>query len=247
MQEMALQHNKPSNFVLHYVGTDVSSWGAQVGVFKQALEVLGGRIDFVAAVAGIGEKKWIPFPEEVMRMGPGEFAKPDLSVLDVDLTGLLWTVALAVQQFRRQEPDAEGWRGKIGVTASVCGFYNVATLPVYTAAKHGVVGFTRSYGRLLPEEGISLNAVCPNIVRTSISTSQFYDAVEREGLLVSMEGVIAAFEKCLEGAESGEVYECGPKGGFVPKQSAGYLDEESRRSMELLTKRARPLHYVGEE
>jgi hypothetical protein len=33
-------------------------------------------------------------------------------VLDIDLTGTLWTVALAIQQFRRQEVNDWGFRGK---------------------------------------------------------------------------------------------------------------------------------------
>ena len=41
-----------------------------------------------------------------------EFVKPMLSVIDVDLTGVVYTVSLAVQQMRRQEKDANGFRGK---------------------------------------------------------------------------------------------------------------------------------------
>ena len=32
-----------------------------------------------------------------------------------------------------------------------------------------MIGFVRSFGKYLPEEGITLNAVCPNVVRTSKS------------------------------------------------------------------------------
>ena len=57
---------------------------------------------------GISERKWTPHQE-----GGGKgFVKPDLSVLDIDLTGVFYTVSLAVQQFRRQEPDQNGFRGK---------------------------------------------------------------------------------------------------------------------------------------
>ena len=43
---------------------------------------------------------------------------PDLSVIDVNVTGVLYTVYLALAYFRRQEKDSEGWRGKIIVTGS---------------------------------------------------------------------------------------------------------------------------------
>lgn len=182
-------------------------------------------------------------------MNAGEFAEPDLTVLDVDLKGPMYTVALAVQQFRRQERDEGGWKGKIAVVASVCGIYCVPSLPVYTAAKHGVVGLVRSYGKLLPDEGIALSAVCPNIVRTGISTSTFYDRVEEEGLLVPMESLMRAFDDIIDGEESGNVYECGPEGGnsFVKREGAEYLDEKSKKSMELVKERAWTLHYPPTE
>lgn len=56
-------------------------------------------------------------------------------MLDVDLTGVLYTIGIAIQQFRRQDVGPNGFRGKIGCVASVCGFYCAPTLPIYTAAK----------------------------------------------------------------------------------------------------------------
>jgi NAD(P)-dependent dehydrogenase (short-subunit alcohol dehydrogenase family) len=226
---------------VQYIECDVSSWHSQLSAFQSAVKLFD-RIDFVAPIAGIGERKWIPSLTELQNMKDGEFQEPDLSVIEVDLKGVMYTVGLAVQQFRRQEKNAQGFRGRIGVVASVCGFYCISTLPIYTAAKHGVVGLVRTYGKLLPEEAITLNAVCPNIVETGISTSEFYDEVRREGLLVEMKGVIDAFKDLLGGVASGEVYEVGPKGGWVKREGQEYLDEESKKSCELLVKRGRPLH-----
>jgi NAD(P)-dependent dehydrogenase (short-subunit alcohol dehydrogenase family) len=181
--------------------------------------------------------------------GDGEFAKPDLSVLDVDLTGVLYTIALAIQQFRRQDPlpwsssaSKKQYRGKIGLVASVCGFYCVPSLPIYTAAKHALIGLTRSYGVLVKEEGMVLSAVAPNVVRTGISSSAFYDKMEEEGMLTPMESVLEAFKEIVEGDGSGVVYECGPKGGVVVRQGSEYLDEESGKCCELLLERGRGLH-----
>lgn len=197
----------------------------------------------MAPIAGIGERKWIPSPEECEKMPKGEFAKPDLSVIDVDLVGVLHTVALAVQQFRRQEQDEKGYRGKIGIVASVCGFYHVPTLPIYTAAKHGVAGLTRTYGQLLPDEGITINAVCPNVVQTNISTKEFYNRVGKENIIVPMEELMKAYEDILDGNASGDLYECGPNGGFVKRDPTVILDKETERSIVLVTERARSLHY----
>ena len=68
---------------------------------------LGGRIDYVYSIAGIGEK--VSVPNDPKAKG---FVKPDLSVLDVDLYGFLYTSSLALQQMRRQEEGEDGFRGK---------------------------------------------------------------------------------------------------------------------------------------
>jgi len=215
-----------------------------------ALKALDGRVSCIFPIAGIGEKKWLPFPSESNDVPAHLFTRPDLSVLDVDLTGVLYTVALAVQHFRRQNSVVwensfveHSMRGKIGLVASVCGFYCVPSLPIYTAAKHALVGLTRSYGVLLKEEGITVNAVAPNVVRTGISEDAFYDAMEEEGLLTPMDGLMKAFDDMLEGDKSGLVYECGTKGDWTVREIATYLDEESGRCCALLQERANKLHY----
>ncbi|TKA23047.1 hypothetical protein B0A50_07363 [Salinomyces thailandicus] len=227
-------HTPPNIYAL-----DASSWSSQSSVFTQAVANLGGRVDYVFAIAGVGEKRSLPnFGAEAT----GEFVKPDGVCLDVDLYGVVWTVSLGVQQMRRQAKDGEGWRGKIAVTASVCGFYCVPTLPLYTAAKHGVIGLTRSYGTYLPEEFITLNAVCPNVVRTNISSSDFYEKMEAAGLLTPMSSVIEAFERFIDGGMSGQCLEAGPKGNLVVRAPAEYLDRETEEIMGMLYERAHALH-----
>ncbi|KAH7408656.1 hypothetical protein DE146DRAFT_629549 [Phaeosphaeria sp. MPI-PUGE-AT-0046c] len=235
---------------LQCVECDTASWDSQVSAFQTARELLGGRIDFVAPIAGIGEKKWLPTFEELGKAGPGDaFVKPDLSVIDIDLTGVLYTIALAIQQFRRQEPvswsegSKEKHRGKIGLVASVCGFYCVPSLPIYTAAKHAVIGLTRSYGVVLKDEGMTLSAVAPNVVRTSISSGAFYDRMEQQGLLTPMDGLLDAFTEMIRSGESGKVYECGTRGGWVERKGVEYLDDESKKCCVLLEERARALHH----
>jgi NAD(P)-dependent dehydrogenase (short-subunit alcohol dehydrogenase family) len=148
-------------------------------------------------------------------------------VLDADLKGVLYTVALAVQHFRRQDVADYGFRGKIMGVSSVCGIYTVPTLPVYTAAKHGVVGLVRSYGKYLPEEKITLNAVCPNVVKTHISTEAFYDQPDVKRVLVPMEYLTDTFAGWLgKDTTSGQLVECGPKGTRV-LEAPGFMDEES--------------------
>lgn len=89
---------------------------------------------------------------------------------------------------------------------------------------------------------MTLNAVCPNVVRTSISTAGFYDKLEAKGLLTPMSSVVNAFEQLLDGKFSGQCLEAGPNGGIDFRQPAEHLDLETAELMELLYERAHPLH-----
>ena len=98
---------------------DVVSWDDQKRVFEEAVE-LYGRIDYVYPIAGVGERHGFIKNDGATK----GFKKPDLSTIDIDLTGVLYTVSLGIQQFRRQEPK-DGFRGKLGLVASVCGMYAI--------------------------------------------------------------------------------------------------------------------------
>ncbi|EXJ57091.1 hypothetical protein A1O7_07435 [Cladophialophora yegresii CBS 114405] len=237
-QKVVDELNKDSQ-VASCAHVDVANWNSQAKAFSQAVADFG-RIDYVYPIAGIGER--VSIPNDPSATG---FEMPDLTVLDIDLTGVLYTVSLAVQQFRKQQPGKNGLRGSIGCVASVCGFYCCPTLPIYTAAKHAVVGLVRSYGKYLPEEKITMNAICPNVIRTNISTGAFYDTLEKENLLTPIEGVIDTFEKLLDEQTSGEIFEIGPnykQQGAVVRKAQEYLDKESQRTFEVLYHRGRPLH-----
>lgn len=56
--------------------------------------------------------------------------------------------------------------GVIINTASIAGLMGYMPDPIYGAAKHGVVGFTRSLEYLKPEANIRVNCVCPGVVDT---------------------------------------------------------------------------------
>jgi NAD(P)-dependent dehydrogenase (short-subunit alcohol dehydrogenase family) len=89
------------------VKVDVSSWESQVAAFEEAIEA-SHRLDLVIVNAGVGEKVFVPNDG-----GKGKgFVKPNLGILEVDLNGFLYTSALAIQQMRRQEIDADGLRGR---------------------------------------------------------------------------------------------------------------------------------------
>lgn len=103
---------------------DVTDWNCLYRAFKTTTEAFGDRIDYVFANAGISQMS------DMRQSDPNHFATnktsvddlasapPNLAVMNVNLTGVLYTVYLALAYFRRQQPDADGWRGKIIATGS---------------------------------------------------------------------------------------------------------------------------------
>lgn len=124
-----------------------------------------GRIDFVYANAGIGDRIdfFAPAKEFLENGAP---VKPDTLVVDICLNGCIWASYLALHYFRLN-PDGAG---KIAMTSSMCGIYVGEQIPLYTAAKHGVVGLTRAMGRRLQRAGVpvTVNCVCPGLVPTPL-------------------------------------------------------------------------------
>jgi NAD(P)-dependent dehydrogenase (short-subunit alcohol dehydrogenase family) len=83
-------------------------------------------------------------------------------VVDANLKGtfLVTRAFLPLMRARRS--------GRIINIASIAGRQGTAELGAYCAAKHGVVGLTRSLAAELREEGIVANAVCPGSVDTDM-------------------------------------------------------------------------------
>ena len=88
------------------------------------------------------------------------------SVLDVNLTG----VFLFTQAVARRMVDERGG-GAIVNVASVAGLNGVMNRSSYAAAKHGVVGLTRTIALELAPHGIRVNAVAPGIVATNLTSA----------------------------------------------------------------------------
>jgi NAD(P)-dependent dehydrogenase (short-subunit alcohol dehydrogenase family) len=84
------------------------------------------------------------------------------ATLAVNLTGT-WACCQAAL---RLLPDGTG---RIVNIASTLGLRGVADQPAYCAAKHGVVGLTRSLALAVARRGIAVNAVCPGWVATEMA------------------------------------------------------------------------------
>ncbi len=74
-----------------------------------------------------------------------------------------------------------GW-GRVINIASIHGLVASPYKSAYVAAKHGVVGFTKTVALEVAELGITVNAICPGYVWTPIVEKQLEDQVRVHGI-----------------------------------------------------------------
>ena len=71
--------------------------------------------------------------------------------------------------------------GRVINVASVAGLEGARYIAHYAAAKHAVVGFTRSVGLELAGSGVTINALCPGYVDTPMTQRTIANVVEKTG------------------------------------------------------------------
>ena len=88
-------------------------------------------------------------------------------VLEIDLLGVFYAMKHQIPQMEQQF-KATGKGGAIVNIASVAGLVGAPKLSVYAAAKHGVVGLTKSAAAEYATKGVRINAICPAHTRTAM-------------------------------------------------------------------------------
>ena len=165
---------------LHFFHCDVTDWSSQVQLFKEAVKVsLHGGIDTVVANAGITDPN--PKIETPVGLDGPNPPPPNLAVIDVNLTGVLYTAHLALFYLPRNpdstpsnpncDPTQTHRDRHLLLVASMAGLAPIPGQTLYAVSKHAVVGLFRNLRSSSFMRGVRVNLICPYFIDTPIITN----------------------------------------------------------------------------
>ncbi|BCR89693.1 putative short chain dehydrogenase/reductase [Aspergillus chevalieri] len=215
---------------------DVSSWESQAAAFERVFEQQGG-VDVVFANAGVTESVDL-VKSALWSASGGGLVKPGLKTVDVNLSGVLYTVHLGIHYISKNTPTIAGdgkppSKGSIICTASNAGLYAFPMAPIYSATKHGVIGLVRSLAPALEREQIQINALAPAVIETNLApSSDLFKAM----ILTPMSTATKAAEQFVDDSSlTGNVAELhGEHVTFA--EPPEYVDEDTKTNIETFAK-----------
>ncbi|WP_076997048.1 3-hydroxybutyrate dehydrogenase [Variovorax sp. KK3] len=152
---------------VEYHGADMSKPSDIEDMMKFSASKFG-RVDVLVNNAGI---------QHVAKVEDFPVERWD-AVIAINLTSAFHTTRLAVPDMRKTN-----W-GRIINIASAHGLVASAQKSAYVAAKHGIVGLTKSVALETATTGVTCNAICPGWVLTPLVQKQIDDRSSREGISI---------------------------------------------------------------
>lgn len=220
-EENARFHKKLGFPSAIFIRCDVTNTGDITAAFEKHVATYGG-LDICINCAGIASR--VPFQNDL-----SEGSKSWRHVVNVDLISVIDCTRLALKTMRAiQKP------GVIINLGSSAGLYPSPIDPIYSAAKAGVVLFTRSLAQC-KREGIRVNVICPEFVQTEMTAELSTKVLSLLGGFVPMDMVVkGTFELITDESRAGSCLWITQRRGFeywpTPAEEAKYLVRSSSSS-----------------
>ena len=148
-----------------YTAADLST-AAGVRQMVTEAEAALGKVDILVNNAGIQHVAPVDeFPEDQWDL-----------ILAINLSSNFHAIKAALPGMK-----ARGW-GRIINIASAHGLVASPYKAAYVAAKHGVVGLTKSVALEVAKLNITCNAICPGFVRTPLAEAQVKPLADKHGV-----------------------------------------------------------------
>ncbi|MDN5849075.1 MAG: 3-hydroxybutyrate dehydrogenase [Nitrococcus sp.] len=154
-----------------YSGADMTQPAQISAMIEDAADAFGG-VDILVNNAGI---------QFVAPIDEFPIEKWD-AIIAINLSSAFHTTRAALPKMK-----ANGW-GRIINIASAHALVASPYKSAYVAAKHGMVGLTKTIALEVAEAGITCNAICPGYVQTPLVEGQIADTAKARG--ISREAVL---------------------------------------------------------
>ena len=160
-QALAAALSEEFGVSVRYIKADMSR-----GAECRALIEMAGGCDILVNNAGI------------QHVAPIESFPPEKwdAILAINLTSAFHTIAAALPHMR-----ARGW-GRVVNIASAHGLTASPEKSAYVAAKHGIVGLTKTVALEAAGQNITANAICPGYVLTPLVEAQIPDQMKTHNM-----------------------------------------------------------------
>lgn len=159
-ETMAAAAKSVSGVKVHTVKVDVTKFADVEAAFKSTVAAFG-KVDAIVNSAGVAGKNAtvIDYPVDEWQR-----------VFDINMNGVFYCCKVAAAHMVANN------YGRIVNIASIAGKEGNPTASAYSASKAGVIGLTKSLGKELAKNNITVNCVTPAAVKTPIfdQVAQFH-------------------------------------------------------------------------